>query len=431
MLRRFLVLSLLLGTLFLWVNIGYAAIELRVMTVWGGQQKEYLDQMFAEYTAMNPEVKISHETVPGTGAASYTEVLQTGMASGTGPDVFFNWGGELAGLFIDAGYCEPLDEYYEQYKWKDILIPWTVDAIRRNGKIWGVPISSHAMTFWYRKDLWEKLGLSEPKTYEELEAICDKAKAAGIYAFTTGGKYGWMPMRLLDYLLEVTAGPELHDKLNTSEENWNRPEVVEMYRLFQKWSNNWIVPGFVQMAPETDARMPLYQGQALMILEGSWFEVYALKSDGQDINLYSFFPHPTNHEPLRLSGFPEQFMLNAKSKYKKEALDFMNWFIQKDVQQKWFGKAINSTCTLGVYPDESTTPNTYRFRKLIEELKDVYPPTDQAFPPELMHKYYEIQDAVALNMMTPEEAAANIQKAIEEYKKEKGITVFGSAAGVK
>ncbi|MGQ9622993.1 MAG: ABC transporter substrate-binding protein [Candidatus Caldatribacteriaceae bacterium] len=424
-------MSIVVGALILVLGgVGYTAVKLRVMTIWGGAQKEYLDQMFAEYSSLNPDVRISHETVPGTGAASYTEVLQTGMASGTGPDVFFNWGGELAGFFIDAGYCEPLDKYYEQYGWNSFLIPWTVEAIRRNGKLWGVPISSHAMTFWYRKDLWEKLGLSEPKSYEEVEAICEKAKASGIYAFTTGGKYGWMPMRLLDYLLEVVAGPELHDKLNTSEESWNRPEVVEMYRLFQKWANNWIVPGFVQMAPDTDARMPLYQGQALMILEGSWFES-VLKNDGQDINLYGFFAHPTNHEPLRLSGFPEQFMLNAKSVHKKEALDFINWFLQRDTQQKWFGKAINSTCVIGVYPDENEAPNTYKFRKLIEQLVDTYPPTDQAFPPELMHKYFEIQDAVALNMMTPEEAAANIQGAIEDYKQEKGITVFGSAAGVK
>jgi raffinose/stachyose/melibiose transport system substrate-binding protein len=428
---RKLAVLLLVSGLIMGIVGGAWAIELRFMTVWGGQQKEYLDQMFAEYSALNPDVKISHETVPGTGAASYTEVLQTGMASGTGPDLFFNWGGELAGLFIDAGYCEPLDQYYEQYNWKEILIPWTVEAIRRNGKVWGVPISSHAMTFWYKKDLWNKLGLAEPTTYEEVEAICEKAKSAGVYAFTTGGKYGWMPMRLLDYLLEVTAGPDLHDKLNTSEENWNRPEVVEMYRRFQKWSNEWIVPGFVQMAPETDARMPLYQGQALMILEGSWFEVYALKNDGQDITNYTFFPHPTNHEPLRLSGFPEQFMLNAKSQYKEEALKLLNWLLQKETQQKWFGKAINSTCTFGVYPDENELPNTYKFRKLIEQLADVYPPTDQAFPPELMHKYFEIQDAIALNTMTPEDAAAQIQKAIEEYKSEKGIKVFGSAGGVK
>jgi len=406
-----------------------AAIELRVMTVWGGQQKEYLDQMFAEYTSLNPEVKISHESVAGTGAATYIEVLKTAAAAGTAPDVWFNWGGELSGFFADAGYCEPLDEYFEKYGWNKILIPWTIEAVRRNGKLYGVPICSHGMTFWYRKDLWDQLGLTEPKTYKELEELCAKTKAAGIYPLSVAGKYGWMVMRLLDYLLEYTAGPELHDKLNTTEESWDRPEVVEMYRLFKKWADEWIVPGFLQVNPD-DARMPMYQGQALMVFEGSWMET-VFKHDGQDVNNFGFFLHPTEHEPLRISGFPEQFMVNAQSKYKKEALEFINWFIQKDVQQKWLGKAITSTCTIGVYPDENELPNTYKFRKVLEQLQDVYPPTDQAFPPELMHKYFEIQDSVALGLVTPEDAAKRMQAAIEEYKEETGIKVFGSAPGMK
>jgi len=91
-----LLFLVVLGVALMVVDSAFA-VELRFMTVWGGKQKEYLDQMFAEYTSLNPKVRISHETVPGTGAASYTEVLQTGLASGTGPDLFFNWGGELAG----------------------------------------------------------------------------------------------------------------------------------------------------------------------------------------------------------------------------------------------------------------------------------------------------------------------------------------------
>lgn len=67
---------------------GFAgAVELRVMTVWGGQQKEYLEQAFAEFTSLHPDIKISHEVVAGTGAATYIEVLKSGIASGTGPDV--------------------------------------------------------------------------------------------------------------------------------------------------------------------------------------------------------------------------------------------------------------------------------------------------------------------------------------------------------
>ena len=42
--------------------------------------------------------------------------------------------------------------------------------------------------------------------------------------------------------------------------------------------------------------------------------------------------------------------------------------------------------------------------------------TDQAFPPEVADVLFNAQDALANKQMTPQEAAANIQAAIESYK---------------
>ena len=42
--------------------------------------------------------------------------------------------------------------------------------------------------------------------------------------------------------------------------------------------------------------------------------------------------------------------------------------------------------------------------------------TDQAFPTEVADVLFNAQDAVANDEMTPDEAASNIQKAIEEYQ---------------
>ena len=48
-----------------------------------------------------------------------------------------------------------------------------------------------------------------------------------------------------------------------------------------------------------------------------------------------------------------------------------------------------------------------------------------------MHDYFDIQSSVALGLLTPEEAAAQMQSAIEKYKEEHGIEAFGSAGGLK
>ena len=72
-------------------------VELRLMVVGGGERAEYMKKMFEEFTTEHPDIEINLEIVAGGGAGPYQESLQTGMASGTGPDVFFEWGGELAG----------------------------------------------------------------------------------------------------------------------------------------------------------------------------------------------------------------------------------------------------------------------------------------------------------------------------------------------
>ena len=47
-----------------------APITLRLMTVWGAEQKEHL-ALLAEYSQINPDVEIVHEVMAGAGAALY------------------------------------------------------------------------------------------------------------------------------------------------------------------------------------------------------------------------------------------------------------------------------------------------------------------------------------------------------------------------
>ena len=54
--------------------------------------------------------------------------------------------------------------------------------------------------------------------------------------------------------------------------------------------------------------------------------------------------------------------------------------------------------------------------KWIQGEAQLYLPTDQALPQELVNAFFQAQDSVVLGTMTPEAAAAQIQKAVEAYK---------------
>jgi raffinose/stachyose/melibiose transport system substrate-binding protein len=389
-------------------------ITLRFATIFDATALEQWQPLFDEYSSLNPNVEIAVESTAGSGAAIYPDVLKTAMASGDPPDMFFMWGGEIAGPFIDADQVLDLKPYYDQYGWQDRFAPWTIERITRNGSLYGVPYKAMGMGFWYRKDIFEELGLETPTTYAEQEALCETLKANDIYCVTVGGKFGWHTMRILDYFLETTCGPEIHTKLNRLEESWDNECVIEAYSLFQKWiDNGWVVPDFLTVAP-SDARFPWYAGDAALILEGVWYEG-TLKNDEQDINDYDFYLPPTDQEPLRFSTFPEQWMISKEAQHPDEAAAFLDWISQPDVQKKYPEIFANSAIA-GVNPECGEWPLTCKWRDLITSAEDTYPPTDQAFVKELMDGFFEVQDGIVAAKFTPEEGAKLMQQRVEEWQ---------------
>ncbi|MGA7903852.1 MAG: hypothetical protein WCA06_14565, partial [Terrimicrobiaceae bacterium] len=70
---------------------------------------------------------------------------------------------------------------------------------------------------------------------------------------------------------------------------------------------------------------------------------------------------------------------------------------------------------LGVSPAEDRPIGT-QMAKWVQGDAQLYLPTDQALPQELVNAFFQAQDSVVLGTMTPEAAAEHIQKAVEAYK---------------
>jgi len=224
-------------------------------------------------------------------------------------------------------------------------------------------------------------------------------------------------MRLFDYLLEVTAGPKLHDQLLNMKADWDRPEVVQAFTLFKKWVDNWIVPGFLNTQPQ-DSHLPMYQGHALYTIEGPWM-ASTLVSDGQNPADYDFFIYPTDHTPARAEGFIEQFMINGDKPKANQvaAAELLNWFIKPATQAERL-KIHSSTATLNVPVDKAKYPLLAESISTLAKLPDTWLILDQSFPEEPLHGYFRAQDDLAAGTITPEQAAKEVQRAIEKYKAE-------------
>ena len=90
---------------------------------------------------------------------------------------------------LDAGTIRPLDDLVAKYG--QSLSPNQV--IKLNGKTYVIAMMVNAQTLVYRTDIFDKLGITPPKTYEDVLAAAQKIKDAGLVAYPLGAtmKTGW------------------------------------------------------------------------------------------------------------------------------------------------------------------------------------------------------------------------------------------------
>ncbi len=87
-----------------------------------------------------------------------------------------------------------LDDLGDGYDYKD-LIPQVKDGLSVDGKMYAAPFYAESSFTYYRKDLFEKAGITMPEkpTYAQIAEYADKLtdKKNGIYGICLRGKPGW------------------------------------------------------------------------------------------------------------------------------------------------------------------------------------------------------------------------------------------------
>ncbi|MET0521111.1 MAG: extracellular solute-binding protein [Jiangellaceae bacterium] len=354
------------------------------------------------------------DSLPGSGAAVYPDKLRTELLGGKGPDVWRIWGGQIGAPFLKAKQAMDLSPYYQKFGWDSKLNQAAVEGMTFDGVKGGMPFIALGIGAWYNKAAFAKAGITAaPKTYAELEEANAKLVAAGITPLGTGGKYGWHVMRLFEYQLETAAGPELHDKLLTGAETWDRPEVVTAFTNFKKWQDQkWMPEGAVGLDP-ADVELWYVQGKAAYTITGPWTEASGIQAGGKKSADFGVFQLPTGHEPARHSGFVEGYMINAKAGNPDLAAELLNFLNQPETHQ---ALKITASVVTGAEPDKATLPLSYEWSQGPGK-KPFYTIQDQAFPKKQADQYFAIQSDVLQGKTTPAAAAKQMQDVIKAWDK--------------
>jgi raffinose/stachyose/melibiose transport system substrate-binding protein len=226
-----------------------------------------------------------------------------------------------------------------------------------------------------------------------------------------------MTMRTTDFFIEHYAGPAVHDKLFALEESWNSPAVIQAFAKLKEWvGKGYFNDGFLSLDPN-QALPLLFQDKAAMIFQGPWIENENIVSAHQDPNNYVPIVAPADQTPVRVSGFQEQIQFWAKSNpdAQKAALLFAAFITAPDVAKSHVKEFGSPSAVVGVFPP-SDRPIGTQMAKWLQGEVGLYLPTDQAVPQEIVNAFWQAQDSIVLGSTTPENAAAQVQQAVEAYK---------------
>ena len=146
---------------------------LRVFSGGQNQRPDLMRKLFDEYQKANPNVKIDIETGGATSELQRQYLSTVLNAKDSAIDIYLIDIVNPA-QYLGAGWLEPLDAYVGGPNAMKPYLPVYAQANVVNGKVAAMPAFADAMFMYYRKDLLEKYGIKEPKTWDELAAASKK-----------------------------------------------------------------------------------------------------------------------------------------------------------------------------------------------------------------------------------------------------------------
>ncbi|MFK7902531.1 MAG: ABC transporter substrate-binding protein [Nitratireductor sp.] len=256
--------------------------------------------------------------------------------SADAPDLTTWYPGNRMAPYTDAGLMTDISDLWAS----DENLSKNFNAIKatmtRDGKQWGVPYSYYQWGVYYRKDIFDKLGLAEPTTWNDMLSACDKMKEAGVTPFTIGTKFLWTAAGVFDYLNLRTNGYAYHNALTAGQVSYTDSRTQA---TFDNWEVMLDRCSFVSNHSSMswqDALAPFANGDAAMYVMGN-FAVSGMKDAGLKEDQIDYFQFPTiNPDLARAEEAPaDAFFIPAKAKNKEDAKKFLSFIARPEIQAEW------------------------------------------------------------------------------------------------
>ncbi|ESZ21288.1 sugar ABC transporter substrate-binding protein [Mesorhizobium sp. L48C026A00] len=228
--------------------------------------------------------------VAGGGGDAAMTALKAMVAAGNYPTASQMLGYTVLD-YAAAGVMGDLTEAAVKEGW-DKSVPAALQKFSvYDGKWVAAPVNVHSVNWlWINKAVMDKIGGTEPKTFDDFIALLDKAKAAGVIPLALGGQ-NWQEATMFDSVVLSTGGPEFYKKaFNDLDEEQLKSDTMK--KSFDNLAKlvTYVDPNFSGRDWNLATAMVI-KGDALVQVMGDWAKGEfnaAKKTPGTDFLCYRF-----------------------------------------------------------------------------------------------------------------------------------------------
>jgi raffinose/stachyose/melibiose transport system substrate-binding protein len=377
-------------------------------------QVKIWEEVARSYEAAHPGIKIEMQFLENE---AYKAKLPTILQSKDRPNIIYSWAGGVLKAQIEAGVLEDITDQVKGYS--DNLTPAALAAFTSNGHVYGLPTALSQVGFLCNRDLMAKAKVDPAsiKTWDDLLAAVKTLKAAGVTPIVVGGADKWPLHFYWTHLAVRIGGKPAFDAALRGENGGFAGET------FQK--SGELFKQLVDLKPFQNGFLGFKNPQAVgyfgdgkaamtLAISTTYHLQRALAADkvGLSEDKICWFDFPVvpggKGAPTDTLGGITGWLVTKGSP--KEAVDFLKYFISKDVQTRL---AAGNYIIPVVKGAEGGLNNA--FMKLIAAnlAKSNYHQNfyDQSLGPSVGRVVNDVSAEIAGGSMSPQDAAAAIEAA--------------------
>ena len=296
-----------------------------------GALDPFFENVIAGFEEENPDIDVTMQTYANE---AYKTAIQVGIASSEPPDVYFNWAGEDSFRYAREGQAADLTEYAARDGWGE-LAPGATAAFSMDGEVYGVPMQQLSKYFFYNKEIFEREGLSEPTTFDELLGLCRTLDEKGVTPIAFGNSERWPGVHYLTILNQKVVGEATtaddYNLSRSADALFTDPGYTLAFgKLLDMQDAGCFNDAPNSLSPEV-ARALFFSGEAAMTYCGTW--CIKIMNDNGFEGQYALFRMPAVTEGEGNQNFvmagPQGVQVSASARDEEAVAKFIAYFMSQ------------------------------------------------------------------------------------------------------